>query len=122
VLHERNIVLTISPARVPSVPDEEKLAIEELPEGFYKVTATFGFMEVPTIQAVVEAAKSKGFIIDVDRSTFFLGRETLVRANKGLSRWREAAFIAMSKNAQNAAQFFRLPSSRTIEIGKQVEI
>jgi KUP system potassium uptake protein len=45
-----------------------------------------------------------------------------VRTNKGLSRWRETAFIAMSKNAQNAAQFFRLPSSRTIEIGKQVEI
>jgi KUP system potassium uptake protein len=58
----------------------------------------------------------------MERSTFFLGRETLVRANKGLSRWREAAFIMMSKNAQNAAQFFRLPSSRTIEIGKQVEI
>jgi KUP system potassium uptake protein len=122
VLHERNIVLTISPARVPSVPDEEKLSIEELPEGFYKIAATFGFMEVPTIQAIVEAAKNKGFVIDIDRSTFFLGRETLVRANKGLSRWRETAFIAMSKNAQNAAQFFRLPSSRTIEIGKQVEI
>lgn len=122
VLHERNIVLTISPARVPFVPDGEKLDIVELPEGFYKITATFGFMEVPTIQAIVEAAKRQDFLIDVDRSTFFLGRETLVRANKGLSRWREAAFIAMSKNAQNAAQFFRLPSSRTIEIGKQVEI
>jgi KUP system potassium uptake protein len=122
ILHERNIVLTILPARVPFIPDAEKLEVVELPEGFYKVTATFGFMEVPTIQAIVEAAREKGLVIDIDRSTFFLGRETLVRTNKGLSRWREGVFIAMSKNAQNAAQFFRLPSSRTIEIGKQVEI
>ncbi len=122
VLHERNIVLTISPARVPVVPDDEKLTIVELPEDFYQITAKFGFMEVPTIQAVVEQAARKNLEINVDKSTFFLGRETLVRTNKGLSRWREAAFIAMSKNAQNAAQFFRLPSSRTIEIGKQVEI
>jgi len=122
VLHERNIVLTISPARVPVVPDDQKLTIVELPENFYQVSAKFGFMEVPTIQAIVEQAAAKDFEINVDKSTFFLGRETLVRTNKGLSRWREAAFIAMSKNAQNAAQFFRLPSSRTIEIGKQVEI
>jgi len=122
VLHERNIVLTIATERVPVVPDEEKLTVVSLPEGFYQVTARFGFMEVPSIQAVVEQATKQNLPIDVERSTFFLGRETLVRANKGLSRWREGAFIAMSKNAQNAAQFFRLPSNRTIEIGKQVEI
>ncbi len=122
VLHERNIVLTIAPARVPVVPDDEKLSITELPENFYQIHAKFGFMEVPTIQSVVEQAAKKNLEINVDKSTFFLGRETLVRTDKGLSRWREGAFIAMSKNAQNAAQFFRLPSSRTIEIGKQVEI
>jgi KUP system potassium uptake protein len=122
VLHERNVVLTISPARVPFVPDEEKLTITPLPEGFYQIGARFGFMEVPSIQVIVEQAAKKDLSIDIERSTFFLGRETLVRANKGLSRWRESAFIMMSKNAQNAAQFFRLPSSRTIEIGKQVEI
>jgi len=122
ILHERNIILTISPARVPVVPDEEKLNITELPEGFYQLSARFGFMEVPTIQSIVEQAAKKGMEIQMEKSTFFLGRETLVRTNKGLPRWREAAFIAMSRNAQNAAQFFRLPSSRTIEIGKQVEI
>jgi KUP system potassium uptake protein len=122
VLHERNIVLTITPARIPAVPDAEKVQIVTLPEGFYQLTATFGFMEVPSIQTIVAEAGKLGLTIDVDRSTFFLGRETLVRSNKGLSKWREAVFIAMSKNAQNAAQFFRLPSNRTIEIGKQVEI
>lgn len=122
VLHERNIVLTILPARVPVVPEDEKLDIAELPEGFYQVTASFGFMEVPTVHDVVALAERKGLSIDIERSTFFLGRETLVRSDNGLPRLREEVFIAMAKNAQNAAQFFRLPSDRVIEIGKQVEI
>ena len=122
VLHERNIVLTILSARVPYVDDASKLTITPLPEGFYQVNANFGFMEIPTIQAVVAGAEKQGLSIDIEKSTFFLGRETLVRSNNGLPRMRENVFIAMAKNAQNAAQFFHLPSNRTIEIGKQVEI
>ena len=113
VLHERNIVLTILSARVPYVADATKLTISPLPEGFFQINASFGFMEIPTKQ---------GLAIDIEKSTFFLGRETLVRSNNGLPRMRENVFIAMAKNAQNAAQFFHLPSNRTIEIGKQVEI
>ncbi|MEI6338120.1 MAG: potassium transporter Kup [Verrucomicrobiota bacterium] len=122
VLHERNIVLTILSARIPYVDAAAKLTITPLPEGFYQINASFGFMEIPSIQAVVAGAEKHGLAIDVEKSTFFLGRETLVRSNKGLSSLRENVFIAMAKNAQNAAQFFHLPSNRTIEIGKQVEI
>ena len=34
----------------------------------------------------------------------------------------QSMFIAMSRNAQNAAEFFELPPDRTIEISRQVEI
>lgn len=122
ILHERNIVLTILPARVPFIEGPDKIKIVELPDGFYQINAHFGFMEVPTIQTIVAEAAKKGFVIDIERSTFFLGRETLVRSANGLPRLREEVFIRMAKNAQNAAQFFGLPSNRVIEIGKQVEI
>ena len=74
------------------------------------------------IQTIVTEAGKKGLSVDIEKSTFFLGRETLVRSGRGLSPLRETVFIAMAKNAQNAAQFFQLPSNRVIEIGKQVEI
>jgi K+ transporter len=54
---------------------------------------------------------------------FFLGRETLVPSkSKGLSPLRRALFVLMSRNAQNAADYFQLPSDRTVEIGFPVEL
>ena len=122
VLHSRNIVLTILSAKVPVVADADRLEVTVLPEGFLQVVTQFGFMEVPTIQEIISRLKEKGIEVNAEKSTFFLGRETLLRCGKGIPRWREGAFMAMSRNAQNAAQFFHLPSNRTVEIGKQIEI
>ena len=123
VLHERNIVLSILTERIPYVPSEERVAVEEMPHGFFKVVAHFGFMEMPGVDPVIAACKAKGLVIDAERSTFFLGRETLIRAPKGgIPIYMERMFIALSRNAQNAAEFFKLPTGRTIEIGRQVEI
>jgi len=123
VLHERNILLNMVNERIPVIPREERVNVEALPDEFYRMTVRFGFMEIPTIDEMVECAKLKGFPFEVEKTTFFLGRETLVpTGNRGLSRLREAIFMTMSQNAQNAAEFFRLPTNRTIEIGRQVEI
>ena len=123
VLHERNIVLSILTERIPYVAAANRVAVEEMPYGFFKVVAHFGFMEMPGIDSVIAACKAKNLEIDAERSTFFLGRETLLRAPKGgLPLYMERMFIALSRNAQNAAEFFKLPTGRTIEIGRQVEI
>ena len=123
VLHERNIVLSILTERIPYVPAVERVAVEVMPHGFFKVVAHFGFMEMPGVDPVIAACKAKNLEIDAERSTFFLGRETLIRAPKGgLPLYMERMFIALSRNAQNAAEFFKLPTGRTIEIGRQVEI
>ena len=122
ILHERNIVLTVAVAKTPVVPEGKRIEATRLPAGFLQVTARFGFMEVPTIQRIEEAMKAENIPIDEGRTTFFLGRETLIPSEKGLPKWQETLFLLMSRNAQNAAQFFRLPCNRTIEIGQQIEI
>jgi KUP system potassium uptake protein len=69
------------------------------------------------------AAAAQNFELRPNRTTFFLGRETLVPANgKALSRLRRTVFRLMSRNAENAADFFQLPSDRTVEIGFPVEL
>jgi KUP system potassium uptake protein len=35
--------------------------------------------------------------------------------------WRKRLFAAISRNATNAAAYFRLPSDQVIEIGTRVE-
>ncbi|XHR28971.1 MAG: potassium transporter Kup [Chthoniobacteraceae bacterium] len=123
VIHERNIVLNIASDHVPYVSRGNRLEIDSLDGCFFQITARFGFMEIPTIDEIVSAASAKHFEIVPEKTTFFLGRETLVpTTSKGMGPLRRAAFIVMSRNAQNAAEFFRLPSNRTIEIGLPIEI
>jgi KUP system potassium uptake protein len=36
--------------------------------------------------------------------------------------WRERLFALMTRNAQSAMTFFRIPPSRVVELGSQVEL
>ena len=40
----------------------------------------------------------------------------------GMSPWREHLFVAMSRNARGAADYYQIPPNRVIELGTQVEI
>jgi KUP system potassium uptake protein len=40
----------------------------------------------------------------------------------GMAFWRERLFAAMTRNAGNAADYFKLPTNRVIELGTKVEI
>ncbi len=123
VLHQRVIILTVSTADVPQVPSTQRCKVETLAEGFYRVTGTYGFMEDPSVPEILEQCKLQGLNCDVDKSTFFLSRETIIPSSKkGMWIWREKLFALISRNAQPATAFFRLPANRVVELGMQVEI
>ena len=123
VLHERNIVLTIVTDRIPYVPKDSRIEIKDLSESFFRIIAHFGFMETPTISEIIECCAMKDFVIEEEKTSFFLGRETIICTRKpGMARWREHLFVAMSRHAQRPAEFFKLPFNRTIELGGRVEI
>ena len=57
------------------------------------------------------------------RTTFFLGRETLIPSSRpGMALWREHVFAVMSRNARPATSFFGLPPNRVVELGAQIEL
>ncbi|MBV6478342.1 MAG: Low affinity potassium transport system protein kup [Ignavibacteria bacterium] len=123
LLHKQIIILTIIIQKVPHIKNEERLQIEQPTEGFYKVIANFGFMDVTNIDNIIELLNQKGIKIDVKKTTFFLGRETLISKKKfGLGRLRDKLFILMSNNSQRATEFFNIPPNRVFEVGTQVEI
>jgi KUP system potassium uptake protein len=56
-------------------------------------------------------------------TSFFTSRALIVTApNPGMMKWRERLFISLSKNAMNAADFFKIPTNRVVEMGTRVEI
>ncbi len=124
ILHQRNILLTITTDYSrPHVPPDERVQIDDRTEGFFRVTASFGFMETPHIDEVIRAADVAGLPLQAERTTFFVGRERIVVTGKGgMAEWREHIFVFLSKHSENAADFFQLPPDRVYEVSQVVEI
>jgi len=123
VLHERIVLLTISSADIPTIPDQERIDIDQLDQGFYRVTARYGFMETPNVPQILGLCKLKNLDIDQQSASFFIGRETLIPSNKpDLNPLQEKIFLVMFRNASSPIQFFKVPPERVVELGVQFEI
>jgi len=87
------------------------------------VRFTYGFFETPDLPEALLVARTHGLALDMDTSTFFLGRETLVPdQNPAISRWRVALYMWLASNALSPAQFYNLPPGRVVELGTQISI
>jgi KUP system potassium uptake protein len=122
-LHERVLLLSILSAETPTVPSAERVQLDDLGQGFYRIKASYGFMESPNMPEILELVSRKGVTIDIYTTSFFLGRETLFATGDApMAQWRKKLFIFMSRNAWNATSFFKLPPDRVVELGNQVEL
>ncbi len=121
VVHEHVVLLTIMTESVARVAPAERVRVEELPDGFRRAVARYGFMETPDIPTLLERPELKDYSIDY--VTFFLGRETVLPTKQpDMALWRERLFAFLSRNAQPATAFFGIPPSRVVEIGAQIEL
>ncbi|NLX19070.1 MAG: potassium transporter Kup [Desulfobulbus sp.] len=122
-LHERVLLFSILSATQPVIPEEDRIKLVDLGQGFHRVRACYGFMESPDMLQLVDLLNRKGFMIDIYTTSFFLGRETLLPTGTApMAGWRKHLFIFMARNAWNATSFFKLPPDRVVELGNQVEI
>jgi KUP system potassium uptake protein len=119
-LHEQAVVLSVLTEDVPHVAAGERLTVEPLPHGFWRVVARYGFMESPDVPAVLRAAESSG--LRCDARTYFLGREMAVAPRGRWRRWTHSVFAVMHRNALPAPAFFELPANQVMEIGAQIEL
>jgi KUP system potassium uptake protein len=120
-VHDRVLLLTVITEKIARIPLADRVRIEELPNGFWRAVARYGFMETPNVPALLEHAKFSGYSLEY--TTFFLGRETVLPTkDPGMALWREGLFAFLTRNAQPATAFFGIPPSRVMEIGSQIEI
>jgi KUP system potassium uptake protein len=123
VLHEQVVLLSVVTEDVPVVPPSERVEVEKLEHGFWRVIAHYGFMQSPNIMKSLRRAMRSGLLVDPDTTSFYLGRETLLTTGKSrMARWRKALFAFLSRNARTATSFFGLPPNRVVEMGAQIEL
>jgi KUP system potassium uptake protein len=124
VLHERNLLVTISIMEVPYVDTENRIETEVLDKGFYRIRLNYGFKEEPDVPKALEKAfDTLGLEYNLMDISFFVSRERLIpsMSNK-MSNWREKLFVTMQKNTSPVSDFYKIPSNRVVELGSQIEI
>ena len=122
-LYERTVILTFARTEVPRLTREERINVETVAPGVYRVVARYGFMEQPNTTAALRLAEEQGLQFDPSNTVYVVGRNTpIVTAKKGLAMWRKRLFAFMTRNSQLAYRYFGVPTHRLLEVGAQTEL
>ncbi|RZU37076.1 KUP system potassium uptake protein [Fluviicoccus keumensis] len=123
ILHSRNVLLTLHTKDIPFVEDRHRLKVEQISHNFWLITGEYGFKEQPDVPRLLSGCADFGLEFDMMDTSFFLSRERLIpRVEGGMAPWREMLFVAMSRNAASATDFFQIPTNRVVELGTQIEL
>ena len=126
VLYEHTLLVAVSIAEIPRVPEAERATVTAFGEGLTRIELRYGFMETPDVPQGLATAVAQGKLVlpNPDTMTYFTGHETIVALGRspGMARWREALFAFMHRNAQRPAAYFSIPWSQVMEIGVEYEI
>lgn len=123
VLHERVLFLTVYQHDVPWVPFSERIRIHDLGHNCYQVDMHYGFKNEADIPKALELSKQYALDFNMMETSFFIARQNVIATpGSGMALWREQLFAGMSRNARDAADYYRIPANRVIELGTQVEI
>ena len=122
MLHHQVVLLSVEVADVPDVPRAERVHVEVLEAGFFRVRAEYGFMESPDVKDVLKLCEQQGLKTRYAETSYYLGRERLIPTGPSrMWRWRKKIFVFLSRNARSATEFFGIPPNRVVELGTQIE-
>jgi len=102
---------------------EERIQVEALGNGLWRVALNFGFMDTPDVPNALKLCEEQCLAIPLFETSYFLSRETIVpTARMGMAKLREKLLAAMSRNAGSVVDYFGLPDNAVLELGTRVQI
>jgi KUP system potassium uptake protein len=123
VLHEKNVILSVKVSHLPRVPEEERVRIEPIGKMFTRIIVKWGFMQTPNVPKALAIARKQGWQFDIMSTSFFLSRRALKpAARSGMPPWQNRLFIALARTANDATDYFQIPTGRVVEVGTQVTV
>ncbi len=123
VLHEKNVILSVETMHTPRVEADKRVRIEPVGSTFMRVQLRFGYMETPNIPKALAIARKLGWQFDIMSTSFFLSRRALRPApHSGMPRWQDRLFITLARSANDATDYFQIPTDRVVEVGTQVTV
>jgi KUP system potassium uptake protein len=123
VLHKQIVILTIKFDVVPHRKFDNSITVEDLAEGLHRVVVKYGYNDTADVMKVIEYLNHNSFPVNLEKTSFFLGRETIISEEKlSPKSWRKKLFISLFSNAEAATKYFNIPADRVMEVGIQFKI
>jgi len=124
VLHERVVFLTVEVRDVPWVSFEDRVRVERLRNGCWRLRLRYGFMNRPDVNAALDLCGPLGLKFEPMETSFFVSRQKIVptEGGIGMALWRDRLFAMMARNAGDVTDYFNIPTNRVIELGTRVQI
>jgi KUP system potassium uptake protein len=122
-LHQNIILLTVVYSDTEAaIAERDRVEMRELGHGFHRAVVRCGFMEQPSVHAILNRAAAERGVRFVDAEvTYYLGRETILATSTSrLNRFAESMFSYLQRNAVAADRNFGIPPQQIVEIGMQV--
>ncbi len=123
-LHKQVVLLTVITAEQPFVEKKDRLKVEALGHGFFRVHIFFGFMEQPNVPRALNLARVRRDIdYDPVEVTYYLARDRVLGGEGGeMGVVPEKFFGFLNRNATNADSYFKIPPEQVIEVGTFVDL
>ena len=92
-------------------------------QGFFRVAVSYGFMDQPDVPRALALCQAAGLRADPARTSYFIGRETLIPTPRPpLGPVEARVFTFLSAGNLSATTYFGIPPERVVELGAQVEV
>ena len=124
-LYRNVLILTAINELVPRMSPEDRFEVRQESPRAWRVLYRVGFMERIDVDKALPELKAEGCDFDLDRVVFYVGHETIRRADKGkrrLGTLTENVFAMLERNQAHLTDVLDLPSEQVVEIGRQVEL
>ena len=125
VTFEVVVLLTIVYEARPYVHNRERVTLEELRENtFYRVTASYGFMEMPDTDEILHECRKADPDYEFNRTTFYLAESEIVAAQgpDAMRKWQRTLYAWMVTNSRPLSTVLNLPISHIVKVGVQIPI
>ena len=123
VMHAQTVFLHVLNDNAPYVKEDERVHVMSLAEGVWQMSVRFGFREEPDIPEALrgmDPQQAPTLSLEPMRTTFFVARSSVTDGPGALPAWRCALYAWMTRQAEGAATYYRLPANQVVELGTQV--
>ena len=120
-LHRIVLLTTVTIEPSPHATGE-RVQIEPLGQGLYRVLLRYGFMDEPNVHdalsRALESSQRHGGTL-----TYVLGQERVVPGAAGqMGPISERVYETLARNAANPSHFFELPPAQVVEVSARVDL